>query len=142
MVGKSLRASLPLFWISACSQDIFKTIKGTNSSTEAAKHSSSDISPQYSADGKNIRGIFNESRHVDFSPSPSGICHKSEKISSETITTNRVFMFKNRYPQHVFVTNREKIGKVTLKFQNLLCHPQTTVLELTKLIALMISSTV
>ena len=51
-------------------------------------------------------------------------------------------MFKNRYPHHVFVTNREKIGKVTLKFQNLLCHPQTTVLELTKLIALMISSTV
>ena len=37
-------SSLPLFWIRACSQDIFKTIKGTNSCTEVAKHSSSDIS--------------------------------------------------------------------------------------------------
>ena len=111
LVGKSLRASLPLFWISACSQDIFKTIKGTNSFTEAAEHSSSDISPQYSADGKNIRVIFNDSRHIDFSPSPSGICHKSEKISSKTITTNRVFRPKNRYPHYVFGTNRGKDRK-------------------------------
>ena len=30
LIGKSLRVSLPLFWIRACPQDIFKTIKGTN----------------------------------------------------------------------------------------------------------------
>ena len=35
----------------------------------------------------------------------------------------------------------EKMGKVILKYQNLLSYPQTTVLELTKLIGLM-SSTV
>ena len=74
------------FWIRACPQDIF--IKGTNSSTEAAEHSSSDISRRYSSDGKNIRGNFNEQRQIDFSVSTSGFCHKSEKISSETITTN------------------------------------------------------
>ena len=90
LVGKSLRVSLPLFWIRACSQDIFKTIKGTNSPTEAAEHSSSDIPGRYSSDWKNTRGNFNEQRHIDFSSSTSGFYHKSEKISSETITTNRV----------------------------------------------------
>ena len=107
LVGKSLWVSLPLFWIRACSQDIFKTIKGTNSSTETAEHSPSDISRRYSSDGKNRR-IFNEPRHIDFSTSTSGFCHKAEKISSETITTNRLFRSKNRYPHHDFGTNRGK----------------------------------
>ena len=47
LFGKSLRVSLPFFWIRACSQDIFKTIKGTNSSTEVAEHSFSDISRRF-----------------------------------------------------------------------------------------------
>ena len=108
-VGKSLRVSLPLLWIRACSQDIFKTIKGTNSSTEAAEYSSSDTSRRYSSDGQKIRGKFNESRHIGLSASTSGFCHKSEKISSETIT--RVFRPKNRYPHHDFGTNRGKYRK-------------------------------
>ena len=54
MVGKSFRVSLPLLWIRACSQDIFKTIKGTNSTIDAVEHSSGDISQRYSSDGKDI----------------------------------------------------------------------------------------
>ena len=110
LVGKFLRVSLPLSWIRTCSQDIFKTIKDTNSSTDAAEHSSSDISRRYSSDGKS-KGSFNELRHIDFSASTSGFCHKSEKSSSETFTTNRVFTPKNRYPYHDFVTNRGKDRK-------------------------------
>ena len=75
LVGKSFRVSLSLFWIRACSnKDIFKTIKGANSSTEAAD-SSSDIFRQHFSHGKNIRGNFNEPRHIDFSASTSGFCH-------------------------------------------------------------------
>ena len=125
LVGKSLRASLPLFWISACSQDIFKTIKGTNSSTEAAEHSSSDISPQYSADGKNIRGIFNESRlllYLGFVINlKKSVLKPSQQIESLGLKIGTHIM-------SVALTE-EKTGKVTLKFQNLLSHPQTTVLE-------------
>ena len=65
LVGKSLRVSLPLFWIKACSLDIFKAIKVANSSIKTVEHSSSDISCRYSSDGKNIRG--NELRNIDFS---------------------------------------------------------------------------
>ena len=90
---------LSLFWIRAGSQDIFKTIKGINSSIEVAEHSSSHIFRRYSSDGKNIRGKFNEPRHIDFSASTSGFCHK---ISSETIRTIRVFRPKTRYPHHDF----------------------------------------
>ena len=111
LVRKSLRVSLPLLWIRACSQDIFKTIKGTKSSTEAAEYSSNDTSRRYSSNGQNIRGNFNESRHIGFSASTSEFCHKSEKISSETITTNRVFRPKNRCPHHDFDTNRGKYRK-------------------------------
>ena len=75
-----------------------------------AEHSSSDISRRYSSDGKS-KGSFNELRHIDFSASTSGFCHKSEKSSSETFTTNRVFTPKNRYPYHDFVTNRGKDRK-------------------------------
>ena len=60
--------------------------------------------------GKN-RGSFNEPRHIGFSASTSGFCHKSKKISSETITTNRVFRPRNRYPHHDFGTNRGKDRK-------------------------------
>ena len=142
LVGKSLRVSLPLFWIRACPQDIFKTTKGTNNSNEAAEHSSSDISRRYSSDGKNIRGNFNEQRHIDFSASTSEFCHKSaEKISSETITSNRVLGLKIPTHTKTLALTKEKMEKLILKCQNLLSHPQTTVLELTKLIGLM-SSTV
>ena len=94
-----------------CSQDIFKTIKGTNSSTEADEHLSSDIFRRHSSDEKNIRGNFNEQRHIDISASTSGFCHKPEKISSETITINKDFRPKNRYSHHDFGTNRGKDGK-------------------------------
>ena len=40
-------------------------------------------------------GSFNEPRHIDFSASTSGFCHKYEKISSETTTANSVFKPKN-----------------------------------------------
>ena len=102
LVEKTLRLSPSLFWIRAGYQDIFKTIKGINSSIEVAEHSSSHISRRYSSDGKNIRGKFNEPRHIDFSASTSEFCHKSEKISSETIRTSRVFRSKNTYPHHDF----------------------------------------
>ena len=46
-----------------------------------------------------------------FSASTCGFCHKSEKISSETITTNGVFRPKNIYPHHNFGTNRGKDEK-------------------------------
>ena len=108
LVGKFLRVFLPLFWIRTCSQDIFKTIEGTNSRTEAAEHSSSYMPRRYSSDQKNIRGNFNEQGHIDFSASTSGFCHKYEKISSETVTTNRVFRPKNKYTYHDFGTNRGK----------------------------------
>ena len=141
LFGKSLQVSLSLFWIRACSKDIFKTIKGTNSSTEAAEHSSSDISRRHFSHGKN-RGNFNESRHIDFSASTSGFWHKSEKISSEIITTSVVlFGLKIDTRTMTLALTEEKIKKAILKWQNLLSHPQTTVLELTKLIGLM-SSTV
>ena len=48
---------------------------------------------------------------IDFSASTSGFFHKSEKISSETITTNGVFRPKNRYPHNDFGTNRGKDEK-------------------------------
>ena len=54
MVRKSFRVSLPLFWIRACFQDFFKTIKGTNSSIDTVEHSSGDICQRYSSDGKDI----------------------------------------------------------------------------------------
>ena len=56
LVEKSLRVSLPLFWIRSCSQDIFKTIKNINSSIEVVERSSSDISHRY----------FNVHGHVKF----------------------------------------------------------------------------
>ena len=80
-----------------------------------AAHSSNDISRRYSSDGKNVGGNFNEQRLTDFSASTSGFCYKSEKTSSETITTNRVFRPKNRYPHHDFGTNRGKDGKVNFE---------------------------
>ena len=106
---KSLRVSLCLFWIKDCSQKIFKTIKGTKSSIEAAEHSPGDISRRYSSDGKSIGGNFKEQRKIDFSASTSGFCNKSEKVSSETITTNRVFRPENRCPHRHFGNNREAL---------------------------------
>ena len=55
LFGKHIRASLPLFWTRECSQDFFKAFEDSNSSTEAVKHSSSDVSRQYSFDDKDVR---------------------------------------------------------------------------------------
>ena len=48
---------------------------------------------------------------INFSASTSAFCHESEKISSETITANRVSRPKNRYPHHDFGNNRGKDEK-------------------------------
>ena len=88
MVGKSFRVSLPLFWIRACSQDIFKTIKGTNSTTEAVSHSSGDISQRYSSDAKDVL--------------------------EELLMSSLNFLLQHLdfwYPHHGFGTNRGKDGK-------------------------------
>ena len=63
------------------------------------------------SDGKNVRGNFNKQIHFDFSVSASEFCHKSEKISSETVPPNRNFRPKTRYPHHELGTNIEKDGK-------------------------------
>ena len=63
------------------------------------------------SDGKNVRGNFNKQIHFDFSASASEFCHKSEKISSETVPPNRNFRPKTRYPHHELGTNIEKDGK-------------------------------
>ena len=85
LVGKSLRVSLPLFRIRACSQNVFKTFKGIHSSTKMAEHSLSD--------GENIRGNVNEQRHTDFSSVTSGFCHKSEK--KKTVLKSRALRIRN-----------------------------------------------
>ena len=57
MVGKSLRVSLPLFWIRTCAQNFFKKYLGIHGSNEVVEHLPSDIYRQYSSDGKD-RGNF------------------------------------------------------------------------------------
>ena len=68
MLGREIFTSFSAFvLIRVCSQDIFKTIKGTKSSIEGIKYSLSDIPERYFSDGKNVRGNFNEQRHDGFS---------------------------------------------------------------------------
>ena len=110
LVGKSLGVSLPLFWISACSQNIFKTIKGTNSPTEAAENSSSDIPRRYSSDGKSIRRNFMSRdtlifllQHLDF------VINLKKSVLKPS---QQIFRPKNRYPHHHdFGTNTGKDEK-------------------------------
>ena len=103
-------SSLPLFWIRACSQDIFKTIKGTNSCTEVAKLSSSDTSWRYSSDRKNRRN-FNEPRYLIFLLQHLGVVINLEKSVLKPSQQIRVFRPKNRYLHHDFGTNRGKDRK-------------------------------
>ena len=86
LVGKSLRVSLPLFRIRACSQNVFKTFKGIHSSTETAEYSFSD--------GENIRGNFNQQRHTGFSSATSWFCRKSEK-KKKTVLKSRALRTRN-----------------------------------------------
>lgn len=57
MVEKSLRVSLPLFWIRTWTQDFFKNYLGIHGSNEVVEHLPSDIYRQYFSDGKD-RGNF------------------------------------------------------------------------------------
>ena len=101
----------PCFWIRTCSQDIFKSIKGTNSSVKTVEHLFNDISRRWSSDGIDVRENFNEQRKIDFPASASGFCHKYEKIISKTVPANKIFRPKNRYSNYSFGTNRERNGK-------------------------------
>ena len=63
---ESLWVSMLLLWIRAYSQDILKSIEGTNNSIETIERSSTNISWRYSSDGKDVRGNFNKQRHIFF----------------------------------------------------------------------------
>ena len=111
------------------SQEIFKTIKCTNSPIDAFEHSCSDISQQYSSDGKDIRVNFNEKRHIDFSASTCEFCYKSKNIHSETKPSQEIKFLSQKINTHIMTLalTEEKMKKVILKCQNLLSHPRITV---------------
>ena len=104
-----------------------------------AEHLSSDISRRYSSDGKN-RGNFNAPRHTDFLLPHLGFVINLKKSFLKPSQQIELGLKKDTHTVTLALTE-EKIEKVILKCQNLLSHPQTTVLESTKLIGLM-SSTV
>ena len=92
---------MPLLWIRVCSRDFSNLWK-----VQIALLRWLNIHPVIYLndilDWKNVRGNFNEQRHIDFSVSASGFCHKSEKISSEP-------------SYYDFGTNRGKDGKGNFK---------------------------
>ena len=72
----------------------------------------------------------------DLSSAAYGFCYKFEKIGSQTISSNGVFRPKNGYSHYDFAITEENMKKVILKCQNLPSYPQTSILEITKLIYL------
>ena len=128
LVGKSLRVSLPLFWIRTCSENISKTIKGTNSSTETAEHLSSDISRRYCSDGKN-RGILMSRNTLIFLLQHLGfVINLRKSVLTPSQQIEFLGLTIDTYTMTVALTE-EKMEKAILKF--LLSHLQTTLLELT-----------
>ena len=105
LIGKSLRVSLPLFWIRTCPQDIFKTIKGTN----MALMRRLNIRLVIFVDdillmGRRLEEILMSRDTLIFLLQHLGFVLNLKKISSE-----------NRYPHHDFGTNGGKDGKVNFK---------------------------
>ena len=139
LVGKSLRICLPVFWVRTCSQDIFKTIKGTNSSTETAEHLVIYL-----------HDILLMGRTEEISMSRDTLIFLVQHLGfainlkqSVLKPSQQRYFLDLKIDTHTMslALTEKKIEKVILKCQNLLSHPQTNVLELAKLIGL-INSTV
>ena len=137
LVEKSLRVSLPLFWIKAYFQDVFKTIKGTNSSIATVEHSSSHICRRYFLMGRRLEEILMSRdklifQHLDFVINlKKSVLKPSEQIELLGLNIDTHAM--------ALAVTEEKMEKVILKSLNLLSHPETTVLEIIKLIGLVSS---
>ena len=68
------------------------------------------------------------------------ICHKLGNICVGTSARNIIFGLDNQLCQSIISLNKTKMQKVISECQNLLNNPQTSILELTKLIGLLTSA--
>ena len=87
-----------------------------------------------------FRRNSHESRHSNLPSATSRICHKLEKVYVDTSTEKRVLGTENQLCHSKnFSLNKTKIQKAS-ECQNLLNNPQTSILELTRLIGLLTST--
>ena len=80
------------------------------------------------------------SRHSNLLVTTSGFCNQLEKVCFDTSAGDRIFGAKNQLSQLRNISHRMKIQKVKTKCQNLLTEPETSILELTKVIGLLTST--
>ena len=91
MGGNNVPVYLPLLWTRPSTSDIYKINETPYFSTVAPKYSPNNIPGRHVDNGQVSTGIDLSSRHCDLPPAESGICTEFKKVSSGTISKNRIF---------------------------------------------------
>ena len=139
LVGKSLRVFLPLFWFRACFQDISKLLKVPLAILRRLNICLVMYLDDILLMGRTLEEILMSRDTLIFLLQHLGFVINLKKSVLKPSQQIEFLDLKIDTHTMTLALTEEKMKKVILKCQNLLSHPQTTVLELTKLVGLMSS---
>ena len=140
LVRKLVRVPLPLLWFETSTMNIHKIAKSANDNLTQDKHQNNNLLRRHAIDWSLFRRNNHETDTVIFLLQHLGfvinwkksVLTPVQEIEFLGLTINSVTLELS--------LNKTKIQKVVSECQNLLNNPQTSILELTRLIGLLTST--
>ena len=137
LVRKFVRVSLPLLWFGTSTTNIHKIAKSINDNLTQDKHQNNNLIRRHAIDWSLFRKDSHAPRHSNLPSATPRICHELEKVCVDTSAGYRVLGLIINSVTLELSLNKTKIQKVVSECQNLSNNPQTSILELTRLIGLL-----
>ena len=126
--------SVPVLW--PCTSPIYfhKTTKDSNGSFKKDRNTHSNLFGQHVDYWPNKGRDYSSTRYSHSLTSVSGICYKLEKVSDDTSSGDRISGNDSQFKGNGHFLSIEKITIKKQVCQDLYQNPETTVLEVTKLL--------
>ena len=129
-----------MFCFGSCSTNFHKIINNPNCNFTSHKYKNNYLVGRHASNGSLHRGDKYVSRHSNLLVITSGFCNQLEKICFDTSAEDRIFGAKNQLSKPRNISHRRENTESKNKMSNLLTKPETSILELTRVIGLLTST--
>ena len=133
--------SVPVLW--PCTSPIYfhKTTKDSNGSFKKDRNTHSNLFGQHVDYWQNKGRDYSSTRYSHSLTSVSGICYKLEKVSDDTSSGDRISENDSQFKRNEYFPSTKKLQSIKQMCQDINQNLETTVLELTKVLDHLTSTT-
>ena len=137
LVRKLILISVPMVWLGSCPTNFHKIIKNPNWNFASHKYKNDNLLGRHASNGPLHRGDKHVPQHSNLLVTISGFCNQLEKVCFDTSAGDRIFEAKNQLSQPRNISHRRENTESKNKTEP---EPETSILELTRVIGLLTST--